>query len=54
MKINWSFLAMILCVLIAVGFIAFEIYVWVRYGSLPITEIPAWALFFMFNRNGGG
>lgn len=33
------------------GLIGVEIYVWVTYGDAPITEIPAWALFFMF---GGG
>lgn len=29
-----------------------EIYIWVKYGNMPISEIPAWVLFFMFG--GGG
>lgn len=34
------------------GLIGIEIYVWVTYANVPITEIPSWALFFMFG--GGG
>ena len=46
-NINW------VLVLFIVGVIAFEIYIWVSFGSLPVTEIPAWALLFMFGKNGG-
>lgn len=51
-NINWALVLVIMQLLLIVGVIAFEIYVWVRFGSLPVTEIPAWALFFMFGRGG--
>lgn len=37
---------------ILAGFTTVEIYVWVKYGNLPITEIPSWAILFMFGGNG--
>lgn len=49
--IGWcSLLALLLIVVILVVF--WEIYVWVKYGGKPVTDIPAWALWFMF-KNGG-
>jgi len=52
-NINWALVLVIVQLLLVVGIIAFEIYIWVRFGSLPVTEIPAWALLFMFGKNGG-
>ena len=43
------FLVCGLLILIILGLIGVEIYVWVNYGGKPITEIPAWALWFMFS-----
>lgn len=40
-----------LLAIIVIGFVAVEIYVWVTYANVPISELPAWVLFFMF---GGG
>lgn len=36
-------------ILAVLAFIGLEIYVWVTYGGKPVTEIPAWALWFMFS-----
>ena len=36
--------------LILIAFLGAEIYVWTEYGSKPITEIPAWALYFMWGK----
>lgn len=42
--------------LMAIGFIFgcicvfWSIYAFVKYGSKPITEVPAWALRFMLNK----
>lgn len=38
-------------ILLIIGFIILEIYVWVKYGTKNITEIPAWALALLFGRN---
>ena len=35
-------------ILIALSIIVLEVYVWITYGGKPITEIPSWALWFMF------
>lgn len=35
-------------VLLIGGIVGIEIYVWTTYGNLPVTEIPSWALWFMF------
>lgn len=44
------FLISIIVLLVAVvgGLIGMEIYVWVTYGGCDVSEIPAWALWFMF------
>lgn len=44
-------IALIAITLIAIGCIATSAVACVKYGGQPITEIPAWALIFMF---GGG
>ena len=44
------FVAIVLPILISCGLIATEIYVWVTYGNLPVSDIPTWALIFMFGR----
>ncbi len=36
-------------VLLALAGIGFVIYVYVRYGNTPITELPAWVLPFFTN-----
>lgn len=38
----------LLCILL-VTFIVMEIYVWISYSGKSVNEIPAWALWFMFN-----
>ena len=37
--------------LILIAFLGAEIYVWAEYGGKPITEIPTWALYFMWGKN---
>ncbi|MBR0189017.1 MAG: hypothetical protein IJQ23_01370 [Clostridia bacterium] len=37
--------------LIVVAVLGVAIYVWTEYGGKPITEIPAWALYFMWGKN---
>lgn len=41
-------IALLLGVLILVGLIGTIIYCWCTYANAPITDIPAWALFFMY------
>lgn len=41
----------ILAVAIVGSIIAIEAYVWTHYANLPVTEIPTWALWFMFGGN---
>ena len=45
--IFWSVMFFFLIAL-AIGAIAVEIFVWITYGGKPVTEIPSWALVFMF------
>lgn len=33
---------------ISLSILGIEIYVWVKYAGMPTTEIPFWALWFMF------
>lgn len=54
-KIDWKFVALMV-VIVIVGIIAmicvgWSIYAFVKYGDKPITEIPSWALWFMFGGN---
>lgn len=44
------FTVAILFISIFGGLIATEIYVWTTYSNTPISEIPMWALIFMFRR----
>lgn len=39
---------LIIAGLLIIGSIAASIYCFVNYGNLPITEVPSWALPFMF------
>lgn len=41
-------IALLLGVLILFGLIGTIIYCWCTYANTPITDIPAWALFFMY------
>lgn len=53
MKIsNFEKIVIAVILVIAVGLVAVNIVAFSIYGNKPITEIPAWALIFMFN--GGG
>ncbi len=55
MQKSETIISLIICgiiLLIALGFIALIIYVWIAYGNKPVTEIPAWALAIMFGRGG--
>lgn len=40
----------VLFVVVVGGLISIEIYVWVTYANTPISEVPLWALIFMFRR----
>lgn len=43
-------IGLVLCVIIIIGFLGLEVFLWIRYGNKPITEIPAWAYSLMFNK----
>ena len=46
---DWILLVMfIIAGLAVIASIATSIYCFVNYGNLPITEVPSWALPFMF------
>ena len=51
-KINWTLVILWVVIAVLVVFalicIGWSIYAFVKYGDKPITEIPAWALRFMF------
>lgn len=36
------------CVILALGFLTFEIILFITYGNKPAGEVPTWALWFMF------
>ncbi len=40
----------LLFILFVCGIIGIEIYVWTTYGNTELSDIPLWALFFMFRR----
>jgi len=40
----------IIFILVILGFIAFEIYLWVHYGNMPKEQIPAWVWWWMIGR----
>lgn len=42
----------VVCGLLVIGSFAMSITACVMYGDKPVTEIPAWALFFMFGKGG--
>lgn len=50
-KINVWYIVYFLFGLILIGLISTSIYCWINYGGKPVSEIPAWALWFMFKRN---
>lgn len=51
METTFLWLFIVFCILVLVAFIGLEIYLWVEYGSKPLGEIPAWALYFMCGKN---
>lgn len=44
------YIGIALLAVLILGSISLEIYLWVTYSKVPITDIPAWALFFMFGK----
>ena len=48
-----STLIIIIIVAVLIALVATEIYVWTTYGNTPVSEVPAWALWFMLTRRGG-
>ena len=46
-------IALLLGVLLLVGLLGTIIYCWCTYANAPITDIPAWALFFMWVEDNG-
>ena len=51
-EIDWGLIIGLLilgiCLIFALICLFWSIYAYVKYGNQPITEIPAWALWFMF------
>lgn len=45
-----SWVVIVVVVLLAVALFGFIAYVWLVYGGKPITEIPAWALWLIWNK----
>ena len=45
----WT-LIIVICLFVVI-YIGWTIYAFVKYGNQPITEIPSWALWFMFGGN---
>ena len=43
-----AYIIAIMLVAIVLGLIGLEIYVWVRFANVPVNELPAWVLFFMW------
>lgn len=48
-SIFWLILYLI-PVILCIVLVGFVIYVWIVYGGKPITEIPAWALWLIWNK----
>ena len=46
----WLFIVMAILLLIAFICCGISIYCFIAYGNKPITEVPSWALPFMFGR----
>lgn len=42
----------VVCGLLVIGSLAMSVTACAMYGDKPVTEIPAWALWFMFGRGG--
>ena len=47
---NWMPIIQFILVVLIILLMGAEVVVWVKYGNKPISEIPVWALWFMFNR----
>ena len=41
-------IGIVLLLLAILALVGIEIYVWVTYSNTPVSELPAWVLFFMF------
>ena len=46
----WIVIVMFIFILIGLVSGGISIYCFIAYGNLPITEVPSWALPFMFNK----
>ena len=44
----------IIVFVIAIGYIILRVYCFVNYGNLPITEVPAWVWWVMYDGGGKG
>lgn len=40
----------IICLLLFIAFISVELYVWITYTDVPVSELPIWVIIFMFGR----
>jgi len=40
----------IIGVVLLLGLIAVEIYVWITYANTPVNELPSWVVFFMLGK----
>lgn len=53
-KCDWGFIISLIFLVLVVAFLLINvfwtIFAFVKYGSMPINEIPAWALFYMWGR----
>lgn len=51
-KINikevFMYMSIAFCTMLALGFLAFEITLFITYGNKPAGEVPTWALWFLF------
>ena len=46
----WLIIGFIILVIISLACIGVSIYCFITYGGKPITEVPSWALPFIFHR----
>lgn len=51
-KFNWTTFLLVIIASLVLFSICFSICCWVTYYNKPISEIPSWALWFMFGQGG--
>ena len=47
-KINWTIVFVVILSIIVISIMSTTIYCWITYGNKPVSEVPNWALWFMF------